>query len=32
MNLDKFAEIHKRAKELSYDCVRNSKKLEILTK
>ncbi|CAD8159086.1 unnamed protein product [Paramecium octaurelia] len=31
MNLDKFAEIHKRAKELSYDCVRNTKKLEILT-
>lgn len=31
VNLDKLAELHKSAKELSYDCVRNTKKLEILT-
>lgn len=31
VNLDKLAELHKNAKELSYDCIRNTKKLEILT-
>ncbi|CAD8049962.1 unnamed protein product [Paramecium sonneborni] len=32
LNIDKLSEIHKRSKELTYDYVRKSKKLEILTK